>query len=74
MHYVHVVGPSSVAADNSLKNTRDKNGDDAFVVIRDRKVQVSEGTSLYAQCRSWLKNGLVLEKPVCCLASFSLLL
>ncbi|MFS7892268.1 hypothetical protein Hanom_Chr00s000547g01649401 [Helianthus anomalus] len=58
-----VVGPSSVAADNSLKNTRDKNGDDTFVVIRDRKVQVSEGTSLYAQCRSWLKNGLVLEKP-----------
>ncbi|KAJ0948453.1 hypothetical protein HanRHA438_Chr01g0027381 [Helianthus annuus] len=57
-----VVGPSSVAADNSLKNTRDKNGDDTFVVIRDRKVQVSEGTSLYAQCRSWLKNGLVLEK------------
>ncbi|KAJ0502391.1 hypothetical protein HanRHA438_Chr11g0514901 [Helianthus annuus] len=41
---------------------RDKNGDDAFVVIRDRKVQVSEGTSIYAQCRSWLKNGVTLEK------------
>uniref|UniRef100_A0A251TBI5 Uncharacterized protein n=1 Tax=Helianthus annuus TaxID=4232 RepID=A0A251TBI5_HELAN len=132
-----VVGQSSVAFDNSL---REKNGDDAFIVIRDRKVQpqypdgvkslpkplpastvearkeddleleeenpenvdhlsakellqlhvnhakkvrarlrnqrlqrierykdrlalllpgvqVSEGTSLYAQCRSWLKNG-----------------
>ncbi|KAI3826906.1 hypothetical protein L1987_00966 [Smallanthus sonchifolius] len=58
-----VVGQSSVAADNSLKNTRDKNGDDIFALIRDRKVQVSEGTSLYAQCRSWLKNGLILEKP-----------
>ncbi|XP_035835046.1 uncharacterized protein LOC110890629 isoform X1 [Helianthus annuus] len=54
-----VVGQSSVAFDNSL---RDKNGDDAFVVIRDRKVQISEGTSLYAQCRSWLKNGVPLEK------------
>ncbi|KAM0064732.1 putative protein LIN37 [Helianthus debilis subsp. tardiflorus] len=54
-----VVGQSSVAFDNSL---RDKNGDDAFVVIRDRKVQVSEDTSLYAQCRSWLKNGVTLEK------------
>ncbi|XP_035835048.1 uncharacterized protein LOC110890630 isoform X3 [Helianthus annuus] len=54
-----VVGQSSVAFDNSL---RDKNGDDAFVVIRDRKVQVSEGTSIYAQCRSWLKNGVTLEK------------
>ncbi|XP_076922036.1 uncharacterized protein LOC143583681 [Bidens hawaiensis] len=48
-----VVGQSSVA---------DKNGDDAFVVIRDRKVQVSEGTSLYAQSRSWLKNGQAFEK------------
>ncbi|XP_021993946.1 uncharacterized protein LOC110890634 isoform X7 [Helianthus annuus] len=54
-----VVGQSSVAFDNSL---REKNGDDAFIVIRDRKVQVSEGTSLYAQCRSWLKNGVTLEK------------
>ncbi|MFS7988380.1 putative protein LIN37 [Helianthus anomalus] len=54
-----VVGQSSVAVDNSL---RDKNGDDAFIVIRDRKVQVSEGTSLYAQGRSWLKNGVTLEK------------
>ncbi|XP_035835044.1 uncharacterized protein LOC110890634 isoform X1 [Helianthus annuus] len=56
-----VVGQSSVAFDNSL---REKNGDDAFIVIRDRKVQVSEGTSLYAQCRSWLKNGVTLEKQV----------
>ncbi|KAK1426457.1 hypothetical protein QVD17_15129 [Tagetes erecta] len=47
-----VVGQSSVAA---------KNGDDAFVIIRDRKVQVCEGTSLYSQCRSWLKNGITLE-------------
>ncbi|XP_035835045.1 uncharacterized protein LOC110890634 isoform X2 [Helianthus annuus] len=54
-----VVGQSSVAFDNSL---REKNGDDAFIVIRDRKVQISEGTSLYAQCRSWLKNGVPLEK------------
>ncbi|KVI00652.1 hypothetical protein Ccrd_021096 [Cynara cardunculus var. scolymus] len=56
-----VVGQSPVADDNSLKNIRDKNGDDSFVIIRDRKVQVSEGTSLYAQCRSWLKNGFTLE-------------
>ncbi|KAI7757968.1 hypothetical protein M8C21_018689 [Ambrosia artemisiifolia] len=54
-----VVGQSPVAADNSV---RDKNIDDAFVIIRDRKVQVSEGASLYAQCRSWLKNGFTLEK------------
>ncbi|KAK1413357.1 hypothetical protein QVD17_35129 [Tagetes erecta] len=57
------VGQSSTAADNSLKTSRDKNGDDTFVVIRDRKVLVSEGGSLYAQCRSWLKNGFILEKP-----------
>ncbi|XP_076911195.1 uncharacterized protein LOC143569091 [Bidens hawaiensis] len=61
-NHTKIAGQSSVAADNSLKNKRDKNGDDGFVIIRDRKVQVTEGTSLYAQCRSWLKNGLILEK------------
>ncbi|XP_076904430.1 uncharacterized protein LOC143559876 [Bidens hawaiensis] len=61
-NHTKVAGQSSVVADNSLKNKRDTNGDDSFVNIRDRKVQVSEGTSLYAQCRSWLKNGLILEK------------
>ncbi|PWA42215.1 proline-rich family protein [Artemisia annua] len=25
------------------------------------KVPISEGTSLYAQCRSWLKNGVTVE-------------
>lgn len=49
------------SSDNGLNNIRDKNGDGSFVIIRDRKVQVSEGTSLYAQCRSWLKNGFTLE-------------
>ncbi|XP_071721106.1 uncharacterized protein [Rutidosis leptorrhynchoides] len=56
-----VVGQPSIGDDNSLKNIREKNGDDSFVIIRDRKVQVSEGTSLYAQCRSWLKNGVTVE-------------
>lgn len=56
-----VVAQSSAPEDNGLNNIRDKNGDGSFVIIRDRKVQVSEGTSLYAQCRSWLKNGFTLE-------------
>ncbi|XP_021993939.1 uncharacterized protein LOC110890633 isoform X2 [Helianthus annuus] len=34
----------------------------APTVSANTKVQVSEGTSLYAQCRSWLKNGVTLEK------------
>ncbi|GJV26512.1 reverse transcriptase domain-containing protein [Tanacetum coccineum] len=51
----------SSGANDSLKDIRDKNGDDAFVIIRDRKVPISEGTSLYAQCRSWLKNGFTVE-------------
>ncbi|KAI3510759.1 hypothetical protein L1887_17895 [Cichorium endivia] len=56
-----VVAQSSAPEDNGLNNIRDKNGDGSFVIIRDRKVQISEGTSLYAQCRSWLKNGFTLE-------------
>ncbi|KAL4562027.1 hypothetical protein LXL04_034216 [Taraxacum kok-saghyz] len=46
---------------NNSDFCREKKGDGSFVVIRDRKVQVCEGTSLYAQCRSWLKNGFTLE-------------
>nr|GEV43541.1 reverse transcriptase domain-containing protein [Tanacetum cinerariifolium] len=51
----------SSGANDSLKDIRDENGHDAFVIIRDRKVPISEGTSLYAQCRSWLKNGFTVE-------------
>ncbi|CAH1419989.1 unnamed protein product [Lactuca virosa] len=56
-----VVAQSSAPEDNGLYTIRDKNGDGSFAIIRDRKVQVVEGTSLYAQCRSWLKNGFTLE-------------
>nr|XP_043610907.1 bromodomain-containing protein 4-like isoform X1 [Erigeron canadensis] len=52
---------ASTADDNRPKNKRDKHGDETFVMVRDRKVQVSEGTSLYALCRSWLKNGYTSE-------------
>nr|GEW79038.1 putative proline-rich family protein [Tanacetum cinerariifolium] len=60
---IKTAGQSS-GANDSLKDIRDKNGDDAFVIIRDRKVPISEGTSLYAQFRSWLKTGLLVENQV----------
>ncbi|XP_060217014.1 uncharacterized protein LOC132644436 [Lycium barbarum] len=37
---------------------RDRSKDDTFAIIRDRKVRISDNASLYALCRSWLRNGL----------------
>ncbi|XP_022896257.1 uncharacterized protein LOC111410232 isoform X2 [Olea europaea var. sylvestris] len=52
------VGPSSTISDsNGYKNLRDRSMDDAITVIGDRKVSISENASLYALCRSWLRNG-----------------
>ncbi|XP_021727870.1 uncharacterized protein LOC110694988 isoform X1 [Chenopodium quinoa] len=51
---------SYTAPENSApKDPIDKGTDDTFVTLRDRKVRVSDGASLYALCRSWLRNGYV---------------
>ncbi|XP_044491574.1 uncharacterized protein LOC123215511 [Mangifera indica] len=56
-----VAASSSPMADsNEYKNSRDKKSE-TIAIIRDRKVRISEGASLYALCRSWLKNGLPEE-------------
>ncbi|CAI0427985.1 unnamed protein product [Linum tenue] len=52
--------PSSVSDSSGYKNTRDVT-DDAVIVVRDRKVRISGGASLYALCRSWLRNGVAEE-------------
>ncbi|CAI0428079.1 unnamed protein product [Linum tenue] len=52
--------PSPVSDSSGYKNTRDVT-DDAVIVVRDRKVRVSGGASLYALCRSWLRNGVAEE-------------
>nr|GMD65214.1 proline-rich receptor-like protein kinase PERK8 isoform X1 [Ipomoea batatas] len=39
------------------KDGRDRSKDDSFAIVRERKVKVSETASLYALCRSWLRNG-----------------
>ncbi|XP_061359321.1 uncharacterized protein LOC133303424 [Gastrolobium bilobum] len=39
-------------------NTRERSKDDNFCIIRDRKVQLTKDASLYALCRSWLRNGI----------------
>ncbi|GAA0171776.1 hypothetical protein LIER_25733 [Lithospermum erythrorhizon] len=43
---------------NGFKEARDRSRDYRFLLVRDRKVRVSEDSSLYALCRSWLRNGL----------------
>ncbi|XP_057457584.1 uncharacterized protein LOC130748379 [Lotus japonicus] len=42
-------------------STRERSRDETFVVIRDRKVRLTENASLYALCRSWLRNGIIEE-------------
>ncbi|AES66046.1 putative protein LIN37 [Medicago truncatula] len=37
---------------------RERSRDDALTVVRDRKVRITEDASLYALCRSWLRNGV----------------
>ncbi|XP_062077505.1 uncharacterized protein LOC133782272 [Humulus lupulus] len=52
------VSSSSSAPDcNGHKDMRDKSRDDTLTVVKDRKVRIVEGASLYALCRSWLRNG-----------------
>ncbi|XP_057523794.1 uncharacterized protein LOC130803623 isoform X1 [Amaranthus tricolor] len=46
---------------NAPKDLKDKNADDKLITIRDRKVRISDGVSLYALCRSWLRNGYLEE-------------
>ncbi|CAN6465228.1 unnamed protein product [Victoria cruziana] len=52
---------------NNYKDMREKNGENAFtVVINDRKVRLLDGapSSLYALCRSWVRNDVPQEIQV----------
>ncbi|KAF8022286.1 hypothetical protein BT93_G2435 [Corymbia citriodora subsp. variegata] len=46
---------------NGCKELRDRAREDAAPVVRDRKVRLSDGDSLYVLCRSWLRNGFPEE-------------
>ncbi|XP_027342698.1 uncharacterized protein LOC113855310 [Abrus precatorius] len=53
--------PRSAVSDiNGYKDTsvRERSREDTYVVVRDRKVRITEDASLYALCRSWLRNGI----------------
>ncbi|XP_038903387.1 uncharacterized protein LOC120089997 [Benincasa hispida] len=50
-----VFSPSTICESNGCKEMRVR--DDALCVVRDRKVRITDGASLYALCRSWLRNG-----------------
>ncbi|XP_057978741.1 uncharacterized protein LOC131165087 isoform X2 [Malania oleifera] len=58
--------PSSVSDCNGYKDLRDQHRDDTIAIVKDRKVRISDGASLYALCRSWLRNGHLEEiQPQC---------
>ncbi|XP_009143927.2 uncharacterized protein LOC103867603 isoform X2 [Brassica rapa] len=44
---------TSILDNGGRKNSRN----DVLVLIRKRKVRITEGASLYSLCRSWLRNG-----------------
>lgn len=48
---------SSIPDGNGYKDLRDRNRDDSLLTVRDRKVKMADDASLYALCRSWLRNG-----------------
>ncbi|XVF37979.1 hypothetical protein REPUB_Repub20aG0058100 [Reevesia pubescens] len=50
--------PSSISETKGYKNVRDRTKDDSLVNVRDRKVRITDGASIYALCRSWLRNGI----------------
>lgn len=54
-----VSSPAPVHDGNAYKDLRDRG--DNLLMVRDRKVKVSGSSSLYAACRSWLRNGLSEE-------------
>ncbi|XWS45675.1 hypothetical protein CRYUN_Cryun14cG0000400 [Craigia yunnanensis] len=49
--------PFSLSETKGYKSVRDRTKDDSLVNIRDRKVRITDGASVYALCRSWLRNG-----------------
>ncbi|KAK3028530.1 hypothetical protein RJ639_037699 [Escallonia herrerae] len=61
-HHTKVApSPSSLSDSNGYKDIWDRSRDDSFVTVRDRKVRISDNASLYALCRSWLRNGFPEE-------------
>ncbi|OMO77496.1 hypothetical protein COLO4_25137 [Corchorus olitorius] len=46
---------------HGYKYVRDRAKDDSLVNLRDRKVRITDGASIYTLCRSWLRNGFAEE-------------
>ncbi|XVE76669.1 hypothetical protein DITRI_Ditri13aG0000200 [Diplodiscus trichospermus] len=49
--------PFSLSESKGYKNVGYRTKDDSLVNVRDRKVRITDGASVYALCRSWLRNG-----------------
>lgn len=56
--------PCLAPGSNGHEESMDKVTDDLFVSVRDRKVRISDGASIYALCRSWLRNGYSEESQL----------
>lgn len=56
----------SITDDSGPKESSDRAGDDALFNVRDRKVRISNEASIYALCRSWLRDGYPEHKQPYC--------
>ncbi|OMO51549.1 hypothetical protein CCACVL1_29725 [Corchorus capsularis] len=62
-HPYRPVAPSASlpSETHGYKYVRDRAKDDSLVNLRDRKVRITDGASIYTLCRSWLRNGFTEE-------------
>ncbi|KAL2940350.1 Neurogenic locus notch-like protein 2 [Bienertia sinuspersici] len=63
-HSKVVSSPYTAPDSNIPKDPLEKGTDDTTITLRDRKVRISDGASLYALCRSWLRDGYLEENQL----------
>ncbi|EOA36931.1 hypothetical protein CARUB_v10009801mg [Capsella rubella] len=51
------VAPPRTSVQDTSRNRKARGKDEALILVRGRKVRITEGASLYSLGRSWLKNG-----------------
>ncbi|KAK8630349.1 hypothetical protein V6N13_079147 [Hibiscus sabdariffa] len=61
LHPKVVSSPFAVSETKGHAAVRERTKDDSLVSVRNRKVRITDGASIYALCRSWLRNGFPYE-------------
>ncbi|KAL4383182.1 hypothetical protein GQ457_15G026990 [Hibiscus cannabinus] len=51
------IASSPFSVPEAKGHKRERTEDDSLFTVRDRKVRITDGASIYSLCRSWLRNG-----------------